>query len=393
MKFVILVADGMADHTLPQLGGKTPLQVARTPHMDALAREGFCGLVENLHPDFPLGSDVAILSLLGYPPEKYYPGRGPLEAASQGIFLKGREVAFRVNLVTVEEEMMKDYSAGHISSREARILIDYLNHKLGDSRVRFYPGVSYRNLMVWGPFKGERLPQTYPPHDIMGRPIKSYMPRGQGSGFLRQLMVNSRELLSSHPINLRRVRKGLPPANMIWIWGGGKKPHLESFFRKYGLKGGVISAVDVIKGIGNLLDMEVIRVRGATGDIRTNWKGKFRALKKALRRLDFVFLHIEATDEAAHMGDVNLKIKAIEIFDQQIVGRVRALPGLRIMVATDHVTSTLLRTHTRDPVPFIIYGIDKKSNVSAFSEITAKFTGVYFSRGEELMRVFLGGRR
>jgi len=393
MKYIMLIADGMADHSLPQLGGKTPLQTAHTPNMDRLAKEGFSGLLQTLKPDLPVGSDVAILSLLGYSPEKCYTGRGPLEAASQGILLKGHEVAFRVNLVTVEEGKMKDYSAGHISSREARILINALNEKLGNNNIRFYPGVSYRNLLILRHLNGGkgRLPHTTPPHDIIGEPINKHQPRGSGANLLKKLMKHSHEILSSHPLNKKRVKKGLPPANMIWIWGGGFKPKLETLEKKYGVKGGVISAVDVINGLGRLLNMKIIKVRGATGDIHTNWKGKAKALIKALRNLDFGLLHVEAPDEASHMGDPNLKIKAIELFDREIVGRIAdKFPEARIFVGCDHVTSTLLRTHTHDPVPFLLWGVKKKNSLSTFSEVSARFSGVFLKNGEELMKIFLG---
>ncbi|NOZ63460.1 MAG: cofactor-independent phosphoglycerate mutase [Caldiserica bacterium] len=395
MKHVMLIADGMADHSLSQLGGKTPLQKAYTPNMDRLAKEGYCGLITTLKEGFPLGSDVAILSLLGYPPDKFYPGRGSLEAASQGIKLKGHEKAFRVNLVTIEDGIMADYSAEHIPSSQSRVLMRYLNEKLGDRNIQFHPGVSYRNLLI---IKGkgeikDNIPFTTPPHDIIGKEVRNYLPRGRGANLLKRLIKLSQEYLPQHPLNIKRMKKGLPPANSIWIWGGGKKPHGESFQKKYGIKAGIISAVDVIKGIGTILDMEVIKVRKATGDIHTNWRGKAKAGIKALRKLDLVIIHIEATDEAAHMGDPHLKVAAIESFDREIVGRIiSAHPEARVFVGCDHATSTTLRTHTRDPIPFILWGIGKSNNCPTFSEVSARLTGVHFKSGEELMKLFIMGK-
>ena len=392
MKYVLLIADGMADHSLPQLGGKTPLQKANIPYMNRLAKEGYCGVVTTLRENFPMGSDAAMLSLLGYSLEKFYTGRGPLEAASQGIELRRNEEAFRVNLVTIKDGIMVDYSAGHIPSSQSRVLIHYLNEKFGNKNIHFYHGVSYRNLLVIkksGEIKGG-IPHTTPPHDIIGKEIREYLPHGRGANLLKKLIKFSQECLSEHPINLKRMKKGLPPANSIWIWGGGGKPRGESFQKKYGIKAGIISAVDVIKGIGIILGMDIIKVRKATGDIHTNWRGKAKAGIKALKKVDLVIIHIEATDEAAHMGDPHLKVEAIETFDREIVGRiVKAYPEARIFVGCDHVTSTILRTHTREPVPFILWGIGKSNNCPTFSEVSARLTGVHFRNGEDLMKLFI----
>ncbi len=392
MKYIMLIADGMADHSLPQLGGKTPLQKANTPNMDKMAKEGYCGLTTTLKEGFPFGSDVATLSLLGYPPEKFYEGRGPLEAASHGIMLKGNEIAFRVNFTTIENDIMVDYSAGHIPSSYSKSLIRYLNEKLGDKEIKFYPGVSYRNLLV---IKGKirnSLPITTPPHDIIGEKVRKYLPKGKGANLLKRLIKDSQKYLSGHPINIKRKKRGLPVANSIWIWGGGRKLHGESFEKKYRVKGGIISAVDVVKGIGVILGMKIIKVRKTTGNINTNWKGKAKAGIKALKYLDFVLIHIEATDEAAHMGNAELKVKAIETFDKEIVGRIKnACPEARIFIGCDHVTSTLLRTHTREPIPFLLWGIGKKNNCPTFSEVSARTTGTYVKSGEELLKLLIKG--
>ncbi len=392
MKYIMLIADGMADHRIPLLEGKTPLQVASTPNMDALAREGFCGVVATLKEGGERGSDVALLSLLGYEAEKVYTGRGPLEAASKGIILKGRELAFRLNLVTINEGRMEDYSAGHISSKEAVKLVNYLQNRLGNRQTKFVPGLSYRHLLITthSSLRIKEL-KTYPPHDIIGRPIKEYLPQGRGSNYLRRLMELSKEILSSHPLNLRREKRGLPPANMIWIWGGGGRPRLESFFSKYRVKGAVISAVDVIKGIGKYLGMEVIKVRGATGDLDTNYRAKGKAVLKALKKVDFVLLHVEAPDEASHRGEARLKVEAIENFDRWIVGLIRRkAKGARIFVGCDHVTSTLLRTHTTEPVPFLIWGGKEKHPCPTFSEASVRLSGGEIKDGKEIMKIFLG---
>ena len=373
MKFVVIVGDGMADEPLTALSNKTPLQVAKTPNMDLIAKEGRTGLARTIPEGMPAGSDVANLSVMGYDPRKYYTGRAPLEAAAMGIKLAKDDIAFRCNLVNVMDGIMVDYSAGHISSPEARELIESLKPSMPEHRL--YAGVSYRNLLVLK--TGEKAICT-PPHDITDRPIRDHLPSGKDSELLRQLMDASKPVLAMHPVNLKRMAEGKRTANLIWLWGQGPIPSLPTFQEKYGLKGAVISAVDLLKGIGVYADLEVIKVPGATGTIDTNYQGKVQALFDSLDRVDFVFLHVEAPDEAAHAGDIRLKIKAIELFDECIVGPI--IKGLqvlgnewRVCVLPDHPTPIAIKTHTNDPVPFSIMGHGIESDqVKSFDEIAVK---------------------
>jgi 2,3-bisphosphoglycerate-independent phosphoglycerate mutase len=373
MKFVVIVGDGMADEPLVALSNKTPLQVAKTPNMDLIAKEGRTGLARTIPDGMPEGSDVANLSVMGYDPRKYYTGRAPLEAAAMGVELAKDDIAFRCNLVNVIDGIMVDYSAGHITSPEARELIESLKPLMPEHRL--YAGVSYRNLLVLK--TGEKAVCT-PPHDITDRPIKDYLPSGKDSELLRQLMDVSKAVMAMHPVNLKRMTEGKRSANMIWLWGQGSMPSLPAFQEKYGLKGAVISAVDLLKGIGVYAGLEVIEIPGATGTIDTNYQGKVQALFDALDRVDFVYLHVEAPDEAAHAGDLKLKIKAIELFDECIVGpiikRLKALCNeWRVCVLPDHLTPIAIKTHTGDPVPFSIMGQGIESDeVKSFDEITVK---------------------
>jgi 2,3-bisphosphoglycerate-independent phosphoglycerate mutase len=373
MKFVVIVGDGMADEPLAALSNKTPLQVAKTPNMDLIAKEGRTGLARTIPDGMPAGSDVANLSVMGYDPRKYYTGRAPLEAAAMGVELAKDDIAFRCNLVNVIDGIMVDYSAGHITSPEARELIESLKPLMPEHRL--YAGVSYRNLLVLK--TGEKAVCT-PPHDITDRPIKDYLPSGKDSELLRQLMDVSKSVMAMHPVNLKRMTEGKRSANMIWLWGQGSMPSLPAFQEKYGLKGAVISAVDLLKGIGVYAGLEVIEIPGATGTIDTNYQGKVQALFDALDRVDFVYLHVEAPDEAAHAGDLKLKIKAIELFDECIVGpiikRLKALGNeWRVCVLPDHLTPIAIKTHTGDPVPFSIMGQGIESDeVKSFDEITVK---------------------
>ena len=356
MKYVILLGDGMADHPIDSLGGKTPLQAANKPNMDLIARQGRTGLVRTVPEGLPPGSDVANLSVLGYDPQRYYSGRAPLEAAAMGVHLAKDDIAFRCNFVTVNKGQMEDYSAGHITSDEGRELIKSLKPLMPGERL--YPGVSYRNLLV---LKAGAEAVCTPPHDIMDRPIEDHLPRGKDSELLIELMEATQPVLASHPVNKKRIAYGKKPANMIWLWGQGPAPSMPTFQERFGLRGAMISAVDLLKGIGTYAGLEVIDVPGATGDIDTNYAGKVEAALEALKHLDFVYLHIEAPDEAGHEGDVEQKVKAIELFDQNVVGPV--IRGLkesgedwRVLLLPDHATPLTLRTHTREPVPFAILG-------------------------------------
>jgi len=359
MKFVILLGDGMADHPIESLGGKTPLEVAETPNMDRMARGGRGGLASNVPEGMPPGSDVANLSAMGYDPRLYYTGRAPLEAAAMGVDLGPEDVAFRCNLVNVDMErgLMVDYSAGHITTAETEEIISSLHEACSEGRL--YPGVSYRNLLVLNS-KAERADCT-PPHDIMDQPIADYLPKGDGSEILREMMEASIPILAEHPVNQRRIAEGKRPANMIWLWGQGKAPKLPTFQETRGISGAMISAVDLLKGIGVYAGLEVIDIPGATGLLDTNYEGKVEAALGALERLDFVYLHVEAPDEMGHDGSLEKKIEAIRRFDARIVGPI--LEGLeasghdwRVLVLPDHPTPVAMRTHTSEPVPFAMMG-------------------------------------
>jgi 2,3-bisphosphoglycerate-independent phosphoglycerate mutase len=362
MKYVIILGDGMADEPLAELGGRTPLEYAEIPNMDRIAREGRCGMLRTVPPGFEPGSDIANLSILGYDPRMSYTGRGPLEAASMGITLRDGEMAYRCNLVAVRDGVMEDFNAGHITSAEGAELLRDLDATLGGD-VRVYPGVSYRNLMV---VSGAEGAATTPPHDIVGRAIADYLPRGDDAGVLLDCMERSREVFAGHPVNRRRLQEGKTPATEIWPWSGGKKPSLVPFREKYGLSGGVISAVDLLNGIARLAGMEVIRVPGATGFLDTDYEAKARYAVSALDRLDFVYMHVEAPDEAGHMGSVEEKVRAIERLDEA-VGIVLDRPDTVVAVLPDHPTPIRCKTHTADPIPFAILG-KGRDDVQAFSE-------------------------
>jgi len=394
-KYLILLGDGMADEPLEALGGRTPLETAHTPNMDRLAQGGACGWVRTVPPGMPPGSDVANLSVIGFNPATYYTGRAPLEAASMGVEMGPQDVAYRCNLVTVRDGIMADYSAGHISSQEARELIKAISKTLGNDTFAFFPGVSYRHLLVWK--EGKDSPQTTPPHDISGCLVGEHLPKGDGAGELRTLMEKSGEILAHHPVNERRIREGKEPASVIWLWGQGKKPQFPSFEGTYGVKGAVISAVDLMKGIAVLLGMEPISVPGATGYLDTDYEGKARAALGFLReRGNFVYLHIEAPDEAGHQGDVNAKIRAIENIDSRvlplILEGVRDLGPLNILLLCDHPTPIAIKTHTADPVPFVIWKSHQEwDGEKGYNEASLAHLKPYtIQQGHRLMALFLG---
>lgn len=399
MKYLILLGDGMADEPLAELGGKTPLEAAVTPHMDALAAQGETGMVQTVPEGFPPGSDVANLSALGYDPHLYYTGRSPLEAVSMGVHLSDEDVAFRCNLVTLSDEenyagkTMLDYSAGEISTAEAGTLIADIGRLMGNQALRFYPGISYRHLLVWS--GGPEKTVLTPPHDISGQPVADYLPQGEGADTLRRLMEESNKHLPDHPVNSKRIRENQRPANSVWLWGQGKKPALPSFKDRYQLTGSVISAVDLVKGIGLCAGLEVVEVAGATGNIHTNFRGKTEAALHELKRgQDFVFVHVEAPDEAGHQGDLAIKIKAIEEVDKmlgQLLQGISQFPAFRIMVLPDHPTPLSIRTHTGNPVPFVRYakGNDTKNAAKGYSEAEAKKSGLFYPNGPALMDSFI----
>lgn len=400
MKYIVLVADGMADYPLEELGGRTALEAAKTPNMDFIAQSGKIGRVKTIPEKMPAGSDVANITIMGYDTRQYYTGRGPLEAANLGIELSEQDVAFRCNLVTARDDTLVDYSAGHIRSEEAATLIKFIDEKLGSVRVKFFPGVSYRHLMVVKSGLADYLDETrcLAPHDISGASISKNLPRGKSADFLIKLIQESRKLLESHEINLVRIDLKENPANMIWLWGQGRKPDFPKFFDKFGVNGSIISAVDLLKGLGKLLGLDVINVPGATGYYDTDYQGKANAALAALKKDDFVFVHIEAADEAGHNGDLREKITAIERFDQMVVGTIlnafKNKPNFRILVLPDHATPVKLKTHTADAVCFAIFGKDIIGGGSlGYSEKEAEKSDLYFERGCELMEYFIKGEK
>lgn len=396
MKYIVLVGDGMADYPLEELHGKTPLEVAKTPHMDYIAQDGEVGWVKTIPDKMAPASDVANLSILGYEPTKFYSGRGPLEAANMGIELKEDEVAFRCNLVTCGEDKMLDYSSGHISNKEAHILIQDLDKHLGTDTVKFYPGVSYRHLMVTKDLVPSLLKvKCRPPHDITGlNNISKNLPHGRNAKFLIDLMQRAAKFLENHEINKVRMDLGENPANAIWLWGQGKRPNMPNFEEKYGVSGSVISAVDLIKGIGKTIGLEPINVPGATGYYDTDYLAKAKYGIESLKYKDFVFIHVEAPDEAGHNGDLRAKITAIERFDAQVVGQVlghfQNRTDFRILVLSDHYTPIPLRTHTSEPVFFALCGQGvTKDQIVAFNESAARESKLNFLQGWRLMDYFI----
>jgi len=395
MKIIVLLGDGMSDEPCAELDGKTPLQAAQTPNMDKMAQAGQVGLAHTVPDGLPPGSDVANLSVFGYDPRTCYTGRSPLEAISMGVQLGPHDVAFRMNLVTLTPHngkiYMEDFSAGHIGSEESHQLVATLQAELGDERFEFHPGVGYRHLLVWR--NGKDAMTATPPHDISGKKVLEYLPQGDGADELINLMNSSQMVLHNHPINKQRKDRDELPATSIWLWGHGKSPVLQPYQEKFGLSGAVISAVDLMKGIGLCAGLEVINVPGATGYIDTNYKGKAEAALAALERLDFVYVHVEAPDEASHSGNLQHKIKAIEDFDQLVVGTVLAgadrFDDLRIICCPDHPTPVQKMTHTSDPVPFIVYrcGQQNGNGATAYDEAQAKATGLVLAEGYQLMEL------
>lgn len=395
MKYIFLDPDGAADLPVDELGGLTPLEVADTPNLDRLAREGRGGTVQTIPEGMGAGSDIATLSLMGYDPREYYTGRGPLEAAYRGIRLKPGEYAYRCNLITERDGFVKDYSAGHISTEDATVLIETLDQELGNDEVRFYPGVSYRHLLILRE-GGMKETVCRPPHDVMDHPVKEALPSGPGAELLLDLIDRARPILANHAINKGRLDRGKNPANMIWPWGQGGAPKIATFKERFGITGAVISAVDVIKGLGYYLGLEIIEIPGATGYFDTDYEGKAAAALQALEDKDFVFVHVEATDEAGHEGLVDEKVVALENFDKRLVGPIiegaAKFGKYRVLVSPDHETPVAVRTHTRGPVPFIFYESGGPvDGLSAFNETSARAEGsLKLANGYELINLLLG---
>lgn len=401
MKFIILQGDGMADYPLDVLGGKTPLEAARTPNMDWLAARGVYGLAHVIPKGFPPGSDVGNMSIMGYDPAVYHTGRSPLEAASMGVTLGPKDIAFRCNLITLtghgSDTVMEDFTAGHITTEEARTIIADLAGALGGDGIEFFSGVSYRHLMVWR--NGKEKMQTTPPHDITDQKISGFMPAGDGADRLLKLMEASQAVLADHPVNQTRRTQGQRSATSIWLWGQGRAPALPPLTKRFGIKGGVISAVDIIHGLGVYAGLQRIDVPGVTGFLDTNYRGKGEYGVKSLENNDFVFIHVEATDEAGHMGDVEKKIQALEDFDEKVVGTV--LKGMahrrdwRVLLMPDHRTAIALKTHVSDPVPFVLYSPQEPRNngTVGYNERDAAKTGVVAKQAFKLMEALIEGRQ
>tara|TARA_B100000315_G_scaffold35543_1_gene30190 strand:- start:2146 stop:3336 length:1191 start_codon:yes stop_codon:yes gene_type:complete len=396
MKYIVLLGDGMPDHPLPDHDNKTPLQIANTPNMDFLAKSGITGGIKTIPDGFPPGSDVSNLSIFGYNPEVYYTGRSPLEAASMGVDLDSGDIAFRCNLVTLKPVMndlvMEDYSAGHISSEEAKELINFLNSKLGNENYTFYPGVSYRHLLVWK--GGKEKMDLPPPHDLTGKGIKDSVLSRRDE--IIELLNYSQMLLKNHAVNLKRAGEGKRPANCIWLWGSGKKPAMPNLKKMYDLEGAVISAVDLLKGIGIYAGLDAIKVPGATGYIDTNYEGKVKSALKILEEKNFVYIHLEAADETSHEGSFENKIKAIEDFDSKVVGKVlKGISGYKkykVLLTSDHPTPLSLMTHTAEKVPFAVYSPNMNGDKTiAFSEDLIKEGSKNFEKGFEIMEYFVRG--
>lgn len=400
MKYVILQGDGMADYPIESLGGKTPLEAAKTPHMDWLAANGVFGLAHTIPEGLPPGSDVGNMSILGYNSRTHYTGRAPLEAASMGVALNSNDAAFRCNLVTLKKQgethLMEDFSAGHISSEEAGEIIRDLDRQLSDHGVEFHPGVSYRHLMVWRGGKVEM--ETTPPHDITDRETEPYLPKGDGADFIRNLMESSRPLLEKHPVNQKRGSQGKRKATSIWLWGQGRAPQLPTLKERFGISGAVISAVDLVKGLGVFAGLDRVSVPGITGFLDTNYKGKAEYGLEALKQRDLIFIHVEAPDEAGHMGSAEEKVKAIESFDEKVVGTI--IDGMkrwsewRLLLLPDHATPVALKTHTSDPVPFVLYSSteDRAPKPFGFNEGDAGKSGVVVKEAHRLMKGLIEGR-
>lgn len=395
MKYIVMLGDGMADYPIEELGNKTPLEVANKPNIDRMAQGGIMGMVKTVPDTLKPGSDVANLSAMGYNPLDCYTGRSPLEAVSMGIQMSDTDVAFRCNLVTLSEEdryqgkVMLDYSSDEITTQEAAELIQAVNAAFRTDEIEFYPGISYRHCMIW--HRGPVGLDLTPPHDISDRSIAQHLPQNEQ---IYRLMERSYEILKDHPVNQRRIARGLHPANSIWLWGEGTRPGVSDFEKTYGLKGSVISAVDLIKGIAICAGMKVIEVEGATGNVNTNFAGKGKAaLETLLEGQDFVYIHVEAPDECGHRGELENKVKSIELIDEHIVGPLmrgldKAGEEYAILVMPDHPTPLSIKTHVSDPVPYLIYRSNdvKESGISSYTEEAGRSTGNYVDPGYQLIK-------
>lgn len=404
MKHIIILGDGMADEPVAELGNKTPLQAAQTPYMDRLAAEGCSGMLHTVPDGFHPGSEIANLAVLGYDVAQVFEGRGSLEAASMGVEIEPGEMAMRCNLICVEDGKIKNHSAGHITTAEATELILFLQDKLGNEKISFHPGVSYRHLIKIK--NGNKALECTPPHDVPGTLFREVMVKAQTAeaqetaDLLNELTLKSQALLASHPVNQKRIAAGKSPANSIWVWSPGYKPRMETLSDIYGIgSGSVISAVDLIKGIGVYAGLVPVEVEGATGLYDTNYEGKAEAALEALKKQDFVYLHVEASDEAGHEGDVALKMKTIEYLDARILKRIYEETKhwdepVAIAVLPDHPTPCRIKTHTSDPIPFVIYKPgNRPDSVTRYDEFSAREGSYGELFGNEFMRAFFDDKQ
>jgi len=399
MKYLLVVGDGMADYPLPELGNKTPLQVAYKPNIDSITAKGRSGLIKTVPDECTPGSDTAICSVLGYDPRLYCPGRGPLEVPARGIKLSANDSAYRCNIITEKDEAILDYSAGHITTAEAAQLIDAVKKEFGKpGKIEFYAGLDYRHFLILRDFSNPEFIECTPPHDAAGVKIAEVLPRAKSlevekeAKLLRDLILGSRDVLRSHPVNIAREKAGKRPGNLIWPWGGGKKPSMPTLKEKYGISSAVISAVDLVKGIGSYAGMEVINVPGATGLADTNYEGKADAVLKAFEHNDLVFVHVEAPDEAGHVKDYKLKVKTIEDLDKRLLGRI--LNGMNepfaVAILPDHPTPIKIGTHSRDPVPFSIASPSlKPDGVKTFDEFSVQKGGFGLVKDDYLISLLI----
>jgi len=389
MKYCVLIIDGASGWALPERDGKTCLELAHAPNLDAMAQEGVVGLVRTVPPGMEPSSACACMSVLGYDPKVYYRGRSGIEAKSMGIPVADDEVVFRCNLVAIRDSKMWSYSSGHISTEEAHALMSTLNEKLGSDEIRFYPGVRYRHICKIKGHEDTLLATCTPPHDIPDKPIAEFLPHGPGSDLLRDLMERSEAVLKGHPVNLERQARGDIPATMIWLfWGSGQIPEMPPFKQVYGLDAAMTSGVDLLRGLARMAGMEVLDIPGVTDGLDNDYTAQAAGALKALEKYDLVAIHVEAPDEAAHAGSIDDKMEAIQRVDEEIVNRIRSwnLDALRVLVLPDHPTPIKIQTHSDEPVPFVLWGQGFKPNgAKRFIEAEAKSTGIFIDDGYNIM--------
>ena len=389
MKYCVLIVDGAAGWALPERGGKTCLELARVPNLEAMAQEGVVGLVRTVPQGMEPSSACACMSVLGYDPKVYYRGRSGIEAKSMGIPVADDEVVFRCNLVAVRDGKMRSYSSGHIDTDEAHALIAALDEKLGSDKIHFYPGVRYRHICKIKGHDDTLLATSAPPHDIPDKPIAEFLPQGPGSDLLRDLMERSKAVLKEHQVNVERQARGDIPATMIWLfWGSGQIPEMPPFKQVYGLGAAMTSGVDLLRGLARMADMAVLDTPGVTDGLDNDYVAQAVGALKALEKYDLVAIHVEAPDEAAHVGLIDEKVKAIEMVDKEVVGRIRSwnLDALRVLILPDHPTPIRIQTHSDEPVPFVLWGSGFPSNgAKRFTEAEAKNTGIFIDEGYNIM--------